>query len=135
MISKHRRALSPHLTIYKPQITSVLSILHRMSGVFNFFGMLALLWWVVSIAYTSTPYSETLIWQFFNSMFGLLILIAWTFSLFLHMCTGIRHLFWDAGLGYELKTVKITGYLALITASLLTIACWGIIYLQIWGDN
>ncbi len=134
MAKKPRQVMSPHLTIYKPQISSVLSIFHRLSGVFNFFGMIALVWWIVFIAYTQTPYSETWIWNFFTTHLGMAILMAWSFSLFFHMCTGVRHLFWDMGIGFSLRAVNITGYIAIVTALTLTSICWFIICKQIGGE-
>jgi succinate dehydrogenase / fumarate reductase cytochrome b subunit len=135
MATKHRQALSPHLGIYKPQISSILSIMHRASGVFNFFGMICFVWWIVSIAYTHTPYAESFVWNFFMSYFGMAILMAWSFSLFFHVCTGIRHLFWDMGYGFGVKTMNITGYLAIITALILTSICWYIVYMQLLGGK
>lgn len=131
MASQHARAMSPHLTIYKPQISSVLSIMHRASGAFNFFGMLFLLWWVLVVAFTNTTYYDNCVWSFFSSYFGLFILMMWNFSLFFHMCSGIRHLFWDAGKGFDIKTMTISGYAVLAVSSLLTAAVWIMVYCEL----
>ena len=135
MAKKPRQVLSPHLTIYKPQISSMLSISHRASGVFNFFGMVSFIWWIVYVAYTHTPYAETWVWNFFTQKLGMALLMIWSFSLFFHMCTGIRHLFWDMGLGFSLKSTNATGYIAVIMAVILTTVCWMVIYKQIMGEQ
>lgn len=130
MYVKKERPLSPHITIYKPQLSSILSISHRMSGVFNFLGMLFFLWWVVFLAFATVPYSETMVYMFFQSIFGRLVLLAWTFSLFLHMCTGIRHLFWDMGYGFGVQTMTRTGLFAVAMAVILTAFTWSICFVD-----
>lgn len=131
MTVKKNKPLSPHITIYKPQISSVLSISHRISGVFNFLGMLCFLWWIVFIAYGTIPYSESVVYIFFQSIIGHAVLVAWTFSLFMHMCTGIRHLFWDMGVGFDLKVMNITGWIAVLMALLLTALTWSMYYMVV----
>jgi succinate dehydrogenase / fumarate reductase cytochrome b subunit len=127
------RPISPHLGIYKPQISSVLSISHRITGIINFICLLAFLWWIVSVAYAQTPIDESFVWNFFATGFGKIILIGWSFAMFFHFCTGIRHLFWDAGLGFSLKAVNLTGWIAVGAATLLTILSWLIIF--IYGEG
>jgi succinate dehydrogenase / fumarate reductase cytochrome b subunit len=124
------RPLSPHLTIYRPQITSVLSILHRISGVVLFFGLLFLLWSIIFLIYTPES-ANSWLWKFLNSKAGIGIIIAWSYSLFFHACTGIRHLFWDIGYGFSLKAVTWSGWLALFTSLTLTIISWLAIFLYI----
>ena len=126
MTIRKNKPLSPHITIYKPQISSILSISHRISGAFNFFGMLCLLWWIVYLAFAVHPYNECIVYQFFTSMVGKIVLIAWSFSLFLHSLTGIRHLFWDMGYGFDVKTTNTTGLLAVLGAFLLTAFTWSL---------
>jgi len=95
------RPLSPHLQIYKPQLTSVLSIIHRGTGVFLTLGALFLSCWLLSIA--NGPESYTAVQQYILAWYGQIILYAWVYSLYYHLCNGIRHLFWDMGLGLEIS--------------------------------
>jgi succinate dehydrogenase / fumarate reductase cytochrome b subunit len=108
--SHKKRPLSPHLQIYKPQITSVLSISHRMAGIFLSLGLLAMFAFILLIAMGQNYYD---LWKHFsNSLLGELILMGWVVALFFHMFNGIRHLFWDYGLGLSLSVSKWTGLLA-----------------------
>ena len=116
------RPLSPHLQIYKPQLTSILSILHRMTGVGLGAGTLLLTWWLVSAAYGPESFETSQ--AFIASWFGRLLLFGFTYSLFYHLCNGIRHLFWDAGWGFELKTAYTTGWLVVIASVGLTLISW-----------
>jgi succinate dehydrogenase / fumarate reductase cytochrome b subunit len=116
------RPLSPHLQIYKPQLTSVLSITHRGTGVFLSLGALFLSCWLLSIA--NGPESYTAVQQHVLSWYGQTILYAWVFSLYYHLCNGIRHLCWDMGFGFEIKTTYISGYIVLAVSILFTIATW-----------
>ncbi len=117
-----RGPLSPHLTVYKWQITMVLSILHRATGVFLSIGLLLLSYWLLSVASGSESFDT--ISNHLNTWYGKVVLIAFTFSIYLHLCNGIRHLFWDAGLGFEIKTSNVTGYITAITSILLTVLSW-----------
>lgn len=116
------RPLSPHLQIYRPQLTSVLSILHRGTGIALAVGTLMLVWWLVAAAAGPGPFATAQ--GFIGSWLGLLILFGWTFSLFFHLCNGIRHLFWDAGLGFELKTVYASGWTVAAASGGLTVLAW-----------
>ena len=116
------RPISPHLQVYKPQLTSVLSILHRITGVGLGAGTLLLAWWLVAAAYGPDQF-ET-VQAFIASWFGRLLLFGFTFSLFYHLCNGIRHLFWDAGWGFELKTAYTSGWLVVIASLGLTAVSW-----------
>jgi succinate dehydrogenase / fumarate reductase, cytochrome b subunit len=89
------RPLSPHLQIYRPQITSVLSISHRATGLALSLGTLLLVWWLVALA--RGPEAFASVQSFVGSWLGRLLLLGWTFSLFFHLANGIRHLCWDAG--------------------------------------
>nr|VFK28124.1 MAG: succinate dehydrogenase subunit C [Candidatus Kentron sp. MB]VFK32941.1 MAG: succinate dehydrogenase subunit C [Candidatus Kentron sp. MB]VFK75815.1 MAG: succinate dehydrogenase subunit C [Candidatus Kentron sp. MB] len=113
------RPLSPHIQIYRKQITSSLSILHRATGVFLSIGTFALVYWLWSLA--AGPDSYTTAQAFFGSMIGRLLLFAWVFSLAYHLSNGIRHLFWDAGKGFEIKTVYASGVIVLVVSGLLTL--------------
>ena len=116
------RPLSPHLQIYRPQITSVLSICHRLSGIGLGLGALLLAYWLIAVAAGPGPFNfaQGLI----GSWLGTILLVGWTFGLTYHLCNGIRHLFWDAGYGYEMETVYRSGWLVVITSILLTGGIW-----------
>ena len=116
------RPLSPHLQIYRPQITSVLSILHRISGVGLGLGSLILAYWLISVAAGPEPFD--LAQHLVGSPGGILLLIGWTFGLLFHFCNGIRHLFWDAGYGYELSTTYISGWVVIAISAVFTAGIW-----------
>jgi len=119
------RPLSPHLQVYRPQITSVLSITHRATGVALAVGLLMLVWWLIAAA--AGPGAFETVQVFYGSIIGRLLLLGWSFALFYHLCNGIRHLFWDAGRGFELGTVHFTGWLVVVAAAALTVLAW------LWG--
>ena len=119
------RPLSPHLQVYRWQITMVLSILHRATGVGLTVGTLLLAWWLLALAAGPDSYAQV---QAFNgSWFGRLFLFGWTWSLFYHLCNGIRHLAWDVGFGFEIPNVYKTGWTVVIASAVLTLIAW------IWG--
>jgi succinate dehydrogenase / fumarate reductase cytochrome b subunit len=120
------RPLSPHLQVYRPQLTSVLSIAHRGTGIFLTLGTLLLVYWLLSIASGPEAYANAR--AFFGSWFGQLVLFAWTFALFYHLCNGIRHLFWDIGFGFELPSVYASGKAVLIVSAVLTLSAWLLAY-------
>lgn len=122
-MTKKAKPLSPHLGIYKPQITSVLSIMHRISGVALFFGLILLLWWFVSLAYGQDP-EATLAWRVLMSPYGRVLVMLWSYSLFFHACTGVRHLLWDAGIGFSMRAVDYGGWAAVIISVILTAIAW-----------
>jgi succinate dehydrogenase / fumarate reductase cytochrome b subunit len=113
------RPLSPHLQIYKPQLTSMLSILHRITGVALSLGTLVLVYWLIAAAVGPMAFATAQ--AIVGSWLGRLLLFGWAFALFFHLCNGIRHLFWDAGYGFELKTVYASGRAAVIAAAALTL--------------
>jgi succinate dehydrogenase / fumarate reductase cytochrome b subunit len=125
------RPLSPHLQVYRPQLTSSLSILHRITGVALAVGTLLLVWWLAAAASGTEAY-ETAQW-FFGSFFGQLLLFGWSIALFYHLCNGIRHLFWDAGLGFELPEVYRSGWAVVIATGALTLLTWIIGYIVYWS--
>ncbi len=117
-----QRPLSPHLQIYRPQLTTILSISHRAAGIALAVGTLLLVCWVVSAASGPTAFAS--LQGFLGSWFGKLILFGWSAALFYHLCNGIRHLFWDAGYGFELKTAYASAYAVLIATAVLTVLAW-----------
>lgn len=116
------RPLSPHLQIYRPQLTSVLSILHRLTGIALAAGTLLLVWWLVAVA--AGPAAFETVQGFIGSWFGRALLLGWSYALFYHLANGIRHLAWDAGWGFELKTVYLTGWTVIWASVALTLLAW-----------
>ncbi len=116
------RPLSPHLQVYKPQITSVLSILHRLTGIGLAAGAVVLVYWLNAAAYgpDAFEYAQDLL----ATWFGKLLLLGWTWALFYHLCNGIRHMYWDAGRGLELQQVYMTGWLVVIASLGFTLISW-----------
>jgi succinate dehydrogenase / fumarate reductase, cytochrome b subunit len=116
------RPLSPHLTIYKPQISSVLSIFHRITGIFLFFGLLFLSWILVSLMMQSIGVVDesNCIYDIINSRIFKAILLGIIFCLYYHLLNGIRHLVWDVGLGFEKRTMNISGMVVLLLWGLMT---------------
>ena len=121
-MTSSNRPLSPHLQVYRPQLTSILSITHRATGIALSFGIILLIAWILATAagenYFNTVNSITTSW------FGKLVLVGFTWALFYHLCNGVRHLFWDAGFGFELSTVYKSGYATVGSSVLLTAAAW-----------
>jgi len=117
-----RRPLSPHLQIYRWQLTSVMSILHRATGIALSVGALYLAVWVMCAAAGPRAYA---VFQDFNtSILGRLVLGGWLFSGFYHLCNGIRHLFWDAGYGFELKDAYRSGWIVVAVSLIATVLSW-----------
>jgi succinate dehydrogenase / fumarate reductase cytochrome b subunit len=116
------RPLSPHLQIYRWQLTSVLSILHRMTGVALAVGAILFVSWLG--ATSDGPESYAKFQGFMGSWIGLLLLFGWTVALFYHLCNGIRHLVWDTGHGLDLKSVYASGWAVLAATAVLTIIAW-----------
>ena len=107
-MSTVNRPLSPHLQIYRPQLTSVLSITHRATGIALSVGTLVLVWWLVAAATGPVAYGH--MQGFLGSWIGVLLLIGWAFSFFYHLCNGVRHLVWDTGHGLDLPNVYASGW-------------------------
>lgn len=118
------RPLSPHLQIYRPQITSAMSIFHRITGVALGFGSLLLVWWLTAAA--GSPASFERMQSFMGSILGWLLLAGWTAALFYHFCNGIRHLWWDAGRGLSIEAVERSGKIALAAAVALTVLTFAV---------
>lgn len=116
------RPLSPHLQVYKPQLTSVLSITHRATGVALAVGLIGLVYWLMSLA--AGPQAYAAAQQVLGSWFGKLVLFGFSFALFYHMCNGVRHLFWDAGMGFELETVYASGWAVVVVSVAMTVVTW-----------
>ncbi len=121
-MAQGERPLSPHLEIYKPQLTMVLSITHRFTGVGLAVGTLFLTWWLIAAAMGPEAYGFTQ-W-IYGTWLGTLVLFGFSVSLCYHLCNGIRHLFWDVGMGYEIETVYRSGWSVLAATAVLTFAAW-----------
>ena len=113
------RPLSPHIQIYRPQITSGLSIFHRITGVALTLGTLLLTWWLVSAAYGPEAFATAQ--AFLGSLIGQLVLWGFTFAVFYHLANGVRHLLWDFGWGFELEQVRFSGIVMLAFAAVSTL--------------
>jgi len=118
------RPLSPHLQVYKPQLTSVLSITHRLTGIALAVGTLVLVWWIAAVA--AGPEALGTVNAFLGSWLGIFLLAGWSFALFYHLLNGIRHLFWDIGMGLELKSAYASGWLVVAGALALTAISWAV---------
>ena len=118
-MQEKKNPLSPHLQIYRWQISSLLSITHRIVGVINILAISAICFWSLFLLLGAENYE--VINNFFNSFFGKFIAVGlcWTFSF--HILNELRHLFWDMGYGFDLKISRITGVLALVGSFVLTI--------------
>lgn len=112
------RPLSPHLQVYRWQITNTLSILHRLTGLALSLGALVLAGWLVSLASGPEAYSRAQ--AVFASAWFKLPLAGWTFCFFYHLANGVRHLFWDAGLGFEPARFRATGWAVVVFSILAT---------------
>ena len=117
-----KNPLSPHLQIYRWHISSLLSITHRISGVINFISLILIIFWLVALSLGENNYESFLL--MINSFFGKFILIGFTWSMSFHLLSGIRHLAWDLGYGFEIKTANISGVLVIIFSLILTIIFW-----------
>ena len=116
------RPLSPHLQVYRPQWTSILSILHRATGVALTAGSLLLTVWIAAAALGADYFA--CVKSILGSWVGLLVLLGFSWALFYHLCNGIRHLFWDAGFGFELHTAFRSGWAVVLGSVILTVIAW-----------
>ncbi len=121
-MSTRNRPLSPHLQVYKPQLTSVLSILHRATGVVITFGALVIVGWLGCIASGAEGFDWA--FQFLNSLLGQGLLVVWTLCTCYHLLNGIRHLVWDMGYGFELEQAYLTGKWVIVGSFVLTVLIW-----------
>lgn len=112
------RPLSPHLQIYRPQLTSLLSIIHRSTGVALCVGAVGLVWGVVAAGLGADAYASFI--AFAVSIFGRLLTAAFVFCLVYHWLNGLRHLAWDTGWGLQIKEAYATGWLVVVLAPALT---------------
>ena len=117
------RPMSPHLQVYRPQLTSVLSILNRMSGVASSGGTLLMVWWLVAAA--TSPHALATADAFIGSWFGMLVMLGWTAAMFYHLYAGLRHLAWDSGYGFSLADTYASGWAVVAATIVSTVGVWG----------
>ena len=117
-----KNPLSPHLQIYRWHISSLLSITHRISGVINLLALILIFFWLLFLSFGESNYELFLL--IINSFFGKFILIGFTWSMSFHLLSGIRHLVWDLGYGFEIKTANISGIIVIISSLVLTVIFW-----------
>jgi succinate dehydrogenase / fumarate reductase, cytochrome b subunit len=125
------RPLSPHLQIYRLPLTALTSIAHRATGVALSGGTLLLVCWLVAAA--TGPAAFAGVSGFIGSPIGLLLLFGWSLALFYHLGNGIRHLFWDAGLGFEIATAEKSGYAVIAFAIGATLLAWIVAFAVMGG--
>jgi succinate dehydrogenase / fumarate reductase cytochrome b subunit len=123
--SQQPRPLSPHLSIYKPQMTSGLSIFHKMTGIGLSGGLILLVVWLACLAAGKETYDG--IMAILTHPIAKIFLIAWTWAFFFHFGVGIRHLLWATGRCLSLKSIYTTGAIALAFSFLATIGLWAFI--------
>ena len=124
-MATQERPLSPHLQVYKPQLTSFMSIVHRGTGVVLALGSLVLALWLVAAA--GSPNTYAIFRDGMGSLVGKLALFVFSACLVYHFLNGLRHLFWDAGHGYELPKAYASGYAVLVLSVLLTGGLWFVV--------
>ena len=127
------RPLSPHLTIYKPMLTMMMSIVHRITGSALYVGTLLLVWWLVAAA--SGPNAYATVQWFMETLIGRLILFGYTWALLHHALGGLRHLIWDTGRGFEPTEREMLALATLVGSIGLTILLWGVGYLAMGGPR
>jgi len=121
-IIERSRPQSPNIQIYRPQLTSVLSIANRISGVVLSIAAIGLVVWLVAVA--AGPQAYVPLQGLLASTIGQIALFGTTFAVFLHLCGGIRHLAWDAGYGFELRAIYASGWAVVAASAVLTITVW-----------
>ena len=121
-MTDNQNPLSPHLQIYRWHISSLLSITHRISGIINLLALILIFFWLLFLSTGESNYELFL--KLINSFFGKFFLIGFTWSMSFHVLSGIRHLAWDLGYGFEIKTANISGVIVIISSLVLTILFW-----------
>ena len=118
------RPLSPHLRIYRPMLTMMLSIIHRITGSALYFGSALLVWWVFAAALGPEAYAT--FQSVAGSIPGKLVLFGFTWALVHHLIGGLRHLVWDTGRGFDLATVELMARLSVAASVTITLVIWGV---------
>lgn len=120
--SKKDRPLSPHLQIYKPQLTSITSVLHRATGLGMAYGLAMFTWWLVAAA--TGPEAYGVFTDFCASLIGQILLYGWMVAFYYHLANGIRHLVWDTGHLFKLRNAYAAGYFVLFFTALASAVTW-----------
>jgi succinate dehydrogenase / fumarate reductase cytochrome b subunit len=120
------RPLSPHLEIYRWQISNTLSILHRITGIGLSIGFLALVYWLMAVAGDGESYASAT--RLLSNPLGIIGLVILTFAFFYHLLNGVRHLVWDVGIGFERSERRASGWIAVIGSVLLTLGMWALLW-------
>jgi len=118
----NQNPISPHLQIYRWNISSLLSITHRIVGVANLLALFLIFLWLLTFSFGESNYELFLI--VINSFFGKFILIGFSWSMSFHIISGLRHLAWDMGYGFEIKTANISGIIVIVSSLTLTVIFW-----------
>ena len=121
------RPLSPHLQVYRWYLTMATSILHRVTGSALAVGLLLFTWWLTALA--RGPESFALVQGVMHNLLGWLVLFGFTAALFFHAANGVRHLFWDAGYGFDKAAAKQSGVITLAVAGGLTVVFWLLVFI------
>jgi len=121
-MSDSKNPLSPHLQIYRWHVSSLLSITHRISGVINLLALILIFFWLLALSFGESNYELLLL--LINSFIGKFFLIGFTWSMSFHILSGIRHLVWDLGYGFEIKTANISGLIVIVFSLVLTVIFW-----------
>ncbi|MGB7206626.1 MAG: succinate dehydrogenase, cytochrome b556 subunit [Anderseniella sp.] len=120
------RPLSPHLSVYKPMLTMMMSIVHRITGAGLYFGMALFVWWLFAASYSGDYFGQ--VQWLVRSLGGKVVLFGFTWALVHHALGGLRHLVWDTGRGFDLKFIEILARATIIGSILLTILIWVVAY-------
>jgi succinate dehydrogenase / fumarate reductase, cytochrome b subunit len=118
----NKNPISPHLQIYRWHISSLLSITHRITGIVNLLALILMFVWILAFNLGQNNYEFFLL--AINSFFGKFILIGFVWSMSFHILSGVRHLAWDMGYGFEIKTANISGMLVILSSLVTTIIFW-----------
>lgn len=121
-----RRPLSPHLQIYAPMLTMMMSIVHRITGIALYAGTILLAWYLIALA--AGPSAFSVVSAVYGSYFGLFVLLLFTWSMFHHLLGGVRHLCWDMGYGMDYPAREYLARGTLVGGLLLTALVWGAAY-------
>ena len=126
MTQNSKRPLSPHLQVYRLPLTAKMSILHRMTGVALALGSILIATFLIAGALGEDQYN--IVMSLLQSKIGIIIMFGWSLALFYHLCNGIRHMFWDAGVGVDEKSANATSAVVILLTLVLTVATWWCAY-------
>lgn len=125
------RPVSPHLQVYRPQITTVLSILHRITGVVLAIGAFGIAWWLLAVSASDYHYAQ--FGDLARSLPGQIVIGGFSYCLIYHLLNGLRHLLWDSGHGFEIRQIYMTGWTVVLLSFVLTAGVWALALGQAGG--